>query len=291
MSGSNLISIPTAVFNGWFEWQLDLFWHNHKKLYGVDAYKKAHAIIIKRNKPNENKCDYMNWNTDIPYSLCESHFDYRNDLSNGNYLPINIQIGLQQILHKFSDDDTIEILDCDLFHLKKHPQFDVGYNEMYACDLYEQWHLFSMGKNKFVIEKYFKNNGEYYNGGFVPIVVRVSTLKKIIEDWIWIHKDLVDTFSEGNYQDFRWWAGMYSLQAACERNKIQMISRDVCYFPNINQLNDDHYIAHYSCDPKFNKKKYPNIDYTSFIDNIFYRSVLDWKQKSLAARSFYKVFL
>lgn len=288
---NNLISIPTAVYNPWFEWQLDLFWHNHKKVYGRDSYRKAHAVIIKRNKPNENKCEIMNWKTDIPHTLCDSHFDFDPSLSNSNYIPINIQIGLKQIIHKFADDDLLEILDCDLFHLKKHPNFNLKFNEVYACDLYESWHLFSLGKHKIVIEKYFKNEGKYYNGGFVPIVIRTYTLKKIIDDWIQIHKDIVDNFPEPKFGDYRWWAGMYSFQAACERNKIKMFSNDYCYFPNINQIIENHYIAHYSCDPKFNKKKYPDIDYSTFLDNTFYSSVLDWKQKSLASRSFYKMFL
>ena len=41
----DLISVPVAVYNGLFEWQLDLFWHRHKELYGKNAFQKAKAII------------------------------------------------------------------------------------------------------------------------------------------------------------------------------------------------------------------------------------------------------
>lgn len=287
----NLVSIPTAVYNYWFEWQLDLFWHMHKEVYGRDAYKKAHAIIIKRNKSNEEKAEKFEWKNDIPHTMCEAHFDYMPDLSNPNYIPINIQIGLKQIIDKFNDETVLEILDCDLFHFKKHPDFNVENDEIIVCDVYENWHLFSRTKNKSVIEKYFKNGGEYYNGGFVPIIAKKSVINKILDDWIWIHKDLVDNYSEQSHHNIRWWSGMYSLQAACERNRIKMVSSNFCYIPNINLIQQDHYIAHYSCDPRFNKKTYPQVNYSSFLDNDFYNSIIRWKEKSRASSGIFKMFL
>ena len=71
---------------------------------------------------------------------------------------------------------------------------------------------------------------------------------------------------------------MYSLQAACEQNKIKMISKDYCYVPNVNTLTDNHYIVHYSCDPIFNKNKINNLDLTLFKSNIFYDRVKQWLQ-------------
>jgi len=287
----NIISIPVAVYNGWFEWQLDLFWHNHKKQYGNIAAKKAHAIVIKRNNIREKKCEKYEWNINIPNSMCEAHFDYRQDLLDHNYMPINIQIGLEQIINKFKDDENLELLDCDVFHMRKHPFFDIKDDEMYVTDIYENWHLLSKTANKSVIAKYFKNDGKYYNGGFVPIIAKAKVFKQILPDWIWIHKDIVDNFGGVQHNSLRWWAGMYSLQAACERNKINMIAKDVCYLPNINTLQESHYLAHYSCDPKFDKRKYPNIDYQNFPDNMFYKAVLDWKSGSLASKEFTKLFL
>ena len=78
----NLISVPVAVYNGLFEWQLDLFWHRHKELYGKNAFQKAKAIVIRRNSLTEKRCDEFKWNNDVPHSLCESFADYDIDLIN-----------------------------------------------------------------------------------------------------------------------------------------------------------------------------------------------------------------
>jgi hypothetical protein len=63
-----------------------------------------------------------------------------------------------------------------------------------------------------------------------------------------------------------------------------MRAMDLCYVPGINALNDDHYIAHYSVDSKFNKSTWPEIDVSSFEENEFYTRVLEWMRhdKSMA---------
>jgi len=188
-------------------------------------------------------------------------------------LPINIQVGLNQIIDTFDDEQVIEVLDCDMFHLKPHPELAVQDHELIVVDIYEDWHLRSLSDHRDVIAPFFKNDGNYYNGGFVPIIGKAKTFKKLLPAWIEIHKQIVDAQSDNNLQ---WWAGMYSLQAACENNAVLMRAMDLCYVPGINALSDDHYIAHYSVDGRFNKKIWPSIDVSAFEDNHFYSRVLEW---------------
>ena len=55
-----------------------------------------------------------------------------------------------------------------------------------------------------------------------------------------------------------------------------MLSQDNCYFPHMNELEPQHYFAHYSCDPKFSKGKFPNHNITEFPHNAFYDLVREW---------------
>lgn len=270
-----MISIPIAVYNGTFKWQLNLFWFNHKIVYGSEAYKKAKAVIVKRNRIHEKIAEKFDWKLDIPHQMCDSFFDYNLGFNEkGTLLPINIQVGLLQIINEFEDDQVLELLDCDMFHLKKHPDLNIKDNEIYACDIYEKWHLRSLTDNHHVIEKYVGGNAMYYNGGFVPLIAKAKVFKKIILDWIWYHKDIVKRYSSS--QHYCWWAGMFALQAACETNQIKMVSKDLCFVPGINSLNEDQYIAHYSVDKKFNKKLFPKVDFNLFEENIYFNRIKKW---------------
>jgi len=269
-----MISIPTAVYNNTFKWQLNLFWFNHKIVYGDMAASKTAPVLVKRNYIRDKKMDNFDWPIDVPVRICESYFDYFIGLDKEKYLPINIQTGLYQIINTLDDNEIMELLDCDMFHLKPAPITDIPDDELHVSTIYEDWHLFSLTKNSNVINKFTGGNKNYYNGGFVPIIGKVKTFKKLLLDWIFFHKNIVDNSTEGSVTS--WWAGMYSLQAACEVNKVKMVSKDYCYVPNVNQLNDDHYIAHYSCDPIFNKHNIKNIDVNKFKDNLFYDRVKQW---------------
>lgn len=269
-----MITIPIAVHNEFFKWQLDLFWHNHKLIYGDEAYNKAIAIIIKRNTSKETKPETVSWNLDIPKKLCDSYFDYLNINENGYLLPLNIQVGLLQILNEIDDSKTIELIDCDMFHIKKYECSEINEDEFYVCDIYESWHLLSMSKNKHVVQKYLDTNTILYNGGFVPIIGLCKTFKKIIYDWISIHKNMI---LNDNYEhSIKWWSGMYSFQAACQNNNVKMISKDCCYIPEINDISEHHHIVHYSVDKLFNKKLFPKIDLNLFEDNIYYNRIKKW---------------
>ena len=276
MDTGSMISIPIAVNNRNFRMQLELFWFNHQATYGEHAAReKLCAVIVKRNTVAEQRKDICEWAVDIPHVMVEAYFDIRKDLTTFMLLPINIQLGLNQVIAAFDDEQIIELLDCDMFHLRPHPDLPVEDNELIVADIYEDWHLKSLTEHKDVIAPFFKNEGNYYNGGFVPIIGKVKTFKRILPDWIELHERIVLAQTD---MDLQWWAGMYALQAACENNAVWMRAMDLCYVPSINALNDDHYIAHYSVDHKFDKKHWPAIDVSSFEDNEFYSRVLEWMQ-------------
>lgn len=269
-----MISVPIAVNITYFKPQLELLWFNHKATYGEDAARqKLRAIIVKRNTVAEEKKDFCEWASDIPHVMVDAYFDVRRDLMKEAYLPINIQLGLSQVIADFCDEQVIEVLDCDMFHFERHPDLSIEDDEVIVCDLYEDWHLRSLTDHKNVIAPFFKNEGDYYNGGFVPIIGKAKTFKTLLPDWIELHKLITDAQSDDNLQ---WWAGMYALQAACENNSVRMRALDMCYVPGLNELNENHYVAHYSVDQKFNKKTWPSIDISSFEENKFYERVLEW---------------
>ena len=58
-----------------------------------------------------------------------------------------------------------------------------------------------------------------------------------------------------------------------------MRNEDLVYIPGYNQLQPWHYISHYSCDTKFNKKIIKQLDdvkLDKFEDNVFYHAVAEW---------------
>lgn len=275
-----MISIPVAVHTNAFKWQLELFWYNHRRCYGNDASSKAFAIIINQDWYTDPKYHTCEWNIDIPHRLCDPFFESLDNIAELEqyadpvlFKPLNIQIGLRQIIDLFDDEQVIELLDCDMFHFKPHPKIIVEDDQLLVSTIYEPWHLFAKSKHQHIIEPYFLNNGKFYNGGFVPIIGKVKTFKKILNDWINIHRNILHQDVEFN---IRWAGGMYGLSAACERNCVEMIDFDVCYIPPVNRLSDTHYIGHYSIDSRFNKRTFPNITLDKFINNVFYNRIQDW---------------
>lgn len=268
-----MITIPVAVNIPVFKWQAELWWWNHQKTYGPKAVDKGCLLIIDKNYKHETPLDNI-WYQNIPHQEAKGVWsDLVPGINPNLCMPLNIQIGLRQILGNFDDNSVLELTDCDLFHFKQHPEMSLPEDSMYVCDLYEKWHMFTLTKNRHVIDPYFENNGKYYNGGFVPIIAHAKTFKKIIYEWEAIHRDIL---KRDLPNDIKWWAGMFALQAACEKAKIQMIAKDWCFIPPANRLSSTHYTYHYSVDKIFNKRTFPSIDTEIFPNNECYNRIKEW---------------
>jgi hypothetical protein len=276
-----MITVPVAVHTDKFRWQLDLFWFAHRRVYGRDARARAHAIIIKRNDVYDVKAERIAWRLDIPHTMCEAFFDLGSLANTGSLVsrkcgvavPLNIQAGLIQVLPRFMDDQVLEVVDCDMLHFRPRGTSVVKPSELLVSAVYEKWHLFSLTKNRYVISPYFENGGRYYNGGFVPIIGRAGTFKRILPEWAAIH---VDILRRDYSKLIHWWAGMFALQAACEKARVQMVDCDACYVPDANAISSSHHIGHYSVDPAFDKRAFPKVDINRFPNNAYYRVIADW---------------
>lgn len=275
----NLKTISINVNQKRFLWHLDLMWFAHKEIYGSSAKDKFLSALVSHNYKQDIVHDHILCDTDAPYKICKPYF-YDPVISSslekvieGLCVPLNIQTALRDVVYNLSDNQLIEVVDHDMLHIKHHPNFDIRENELIVCDLYEKWHLHSTTEHKHIIQKY-TTNSNIHNGGFVPVIGLASTFKRILSDWINIHVDILnDQYSN---QLIYWWAGMYSLNAACAKNNVKMISQDICYIPGLNSLNNNHYMVHYSIDSIFNKKTYPKIDLTKFPNNTYYNLLQRW---------------
>jgi hypothetical protein len=286
-----MISIPIAVYNGLFQWQLDLFWYNHRKVYGDKAWDKALAVVVDRNKISDIKCDSFNWFVDVPYCICKSYFDYMGHSLPEALVPLNIQTGLKQVINSFEDEEIIELIDCDMFHLREHPVMDVEDDEFFVCDIYEKWHLRSLSNNKHIVEKYLVNGHGSYNGGFVPIIGKAKTFKKILDEWIDLHIKMVNDHLGPKFELIRWWCGMYSFQAVCANNRIKLTTKNWCHVPPETKLSENHYICHYSCDKTFDKKKFAHLKIDSIKGNEYYDSIREWFEYWKSNKKRFKSFL
>ena len=275
-----MISVPIATNDIAFRNQLSIFWDNHKLIYGDNAYKKAHAIIVSQNYPEQEKIGHDEWSLDIPSTVVEPYWSYLKRENSNLLLPINIQVGLSQIIDKFEDDEILELIDCDMFHLREYKEQEVNENEFLVCEIYENWHLKSNSDSYGVIENFLDKDQSGYNGGFVPIIGYVKTFKKILKYWTNMHLQVFDSTDE---RLTKWWSGMYSFQVACANHGIKMKAIDNCYVPGVNELKENHHIAHYCCDTVFDKKKElrkpDKFDYSGFPNNYFYDRVKDWMKK------------
>lgn len=269
-----MISLPININDSRFLWNLDLFWYAHQQIYADDAKHKAYSAIISDGKKSKI-------NLSIKYKFCKSHKQYPDLIKTNkiiqNLEPLNVQIALKQVLFEFNDDVIIELIDHDMFHFKKHPKIEVEHDHFLVCDLYEKWHLHSLTSNKHVIEPFVKSSN-FYNGGHVPIIGTVKTFKKILDDWIKIHVEILlqQTNDSEESKQICWWAGMYSFNAVCEIHQIKMISKNYCYIPDANNFMNDMYIGHYSVDHRFNKRNYPLIYDQDFLNNDYYNMIRKW---------------
>ena len=272
-----MISIPCTIINQSFEKQISFFQFQHLEVYGKDAINKAIIPIVKYNHADQEPQQDVTWDMKLPYLMVDSIYDYI-DRKEQWFVPINVFTAAKQVIKDLDDDIVVEIIDADLVHLKPHPKaYDrIGYDMVIADSTYEDWHMHISkpdSENRNIIDKYLTHSEEgYMNGGF-NVIGRVKTIKKIIDDVINYSLAIVDQ-EQGNHHS--WWCAMYALNIACHNHKIKMVNADNCFYPNINRLIEDHYIAHYSCDPLFDKHKLPNVEIDKFPNNLFYNQAKKW---------------
>lgn len=268
----DVVSVPVAANRSVFVHQISLFWESHQALYGDSAKEKAHLILVEQER------NLAFPPVPMPHSRVKDWFEFfpRTEKEFG-LSPLNMQIGLKQVLHLFDDDQLIEFIDCDMFHFEKMPNLDIKPNEFVTCNFYEDWHLWSLSENKHIVEPLLTSDRAAYNGGFVPIIGHAGTFKKIIDDWIDAHLKLYDSVHK---HDLKWWCGMFAFQVACSNLKVNMRAEDICYIPVQNKFSSNHYIGHYSCDPYFNKNKIVDgLEHTctnNFLQNKYYSTVKNW---------------
>lgn len=277
------VSIPSTVANDYFRRQILFFQHQHHKVYSEDAKNKAIIPIIKYNyfSQKNNPVNDVNWGLTLPYKMVDSVYDMipMNVKYNPKiYLPINVFTSAKQVIQDLNDETLVEIIDADLVHLKKYPQsyHNIRDNEVIADNYYEKWHMHigkPNSKNRYVIQEFLTHKEEgYMNGGF-NVIGKVKTIKKIIDDIILYSIKVTEKMNKDPHS---WWCAMYGLNIACHNHKIKMLNGENCYYPNINKLEDKHYIAHYSCDSHYNKKLTPNVDVKSFPNNTFYTAAKEF---------------
>lgn len=272
-----MISIPCVVPTEPFKKQISFFQYQHNHVYQANAINKAIIPIIKYNHYGEKPIDTIDWDFSLPYKIVDSVHDFVEGTETG-YLPINVFTAAKQIIENLPDEEVVEIIDADLVHLKPYPKkYDsIPYNMVIADNIYENWHMHissPSGTNRKIIDKYLTHNDNVYmNGGF-NVIGRVKTINLLMDDIIkyscLITKEHLNT-------SHSWWCAMYGLNIACHNNKIKMLNGNNCYYPNVNNLEENHYIAHYSVDPIFNKHKMPNLDISNFPNNLFYNQAKKW---------------
>lgn len=264
--GDRPVTLPVAVHVPQFRHQLALFTFAHNRLYGPN---RLHAIIAERNSRSEARQKALQWPIDVPHTLTPSVCDTYPELAYKPVAaPLNIQLGLNHVLNRFQQHQTLELCDCDMLHFKPAPTYPLPHDILHVCNVYEDWHLHSTTKYRYVIERY-THTKQFYNGGFVPILGTRHTFATILPDWIEIHRDIL---KQEHDSLIYWWAGMFALQAAVERNRVLMISKDHTYIPGFNELADQHYIAHYSVDKHMDKHRFPPKN-PNWPDNAFYEVV------------------
>lgn len=270
-----MISIPTVVNRPTFALQLDLLWHQHKKIYGPQAWRKVLAAVINRNEKTDSTLTKLPWDIGVPYAIVDS-FHYFINLEDVNYTPLNTIVGLYQVLQYFDDEEVLEIIDCDQFHMYKHPQIKVGDNELIVDAVSEEWFLKSTSQLSFNVTPWLSSQHGIWNGGWMPIIGKAKTFKTIMVDWIQYTKKCFLTIKEPNQN---WWSSMYGFQIACANNKIKMTHKEMVYLPGFNSIKPEHYICHYSVDQKYKKWEMRTIDdikQEQFEDNLFYNSIKEW---------------
>jgi hypothetical protein len=264
-----MISIPITVNNPLLSLQSRFWWASQQKVYGDLATERSKLVVVDRNFADNSVQPYT-WCDDIPHDKVTGVWsDLPPTVTPGLALPLNIQVGLRQVIPTLPNNQIVEILDADCFHFCPATDIDIGEDEIFCCTVYEPWHLYSLTTNRYVIEPYLDHTKKQtpYNGGFVPILSRSSTIQKLLPDWEEIHRDIllrnVDCL-------ISWWAGMYAFQAACSRLGLVMKEYNTCCIPPVGCLQPNHYAGHYCCDPFIPKSHLPKVDLSKAPSDAYY---------------------
>jgi hypothetical protein len=273
-----MITVPVAAPNKLFQWQSSLFQYAQKKVYGIQSTSNSTLLIVDRNS-HGSIVKEVDWNINIPYKIVDGIHSVLLETDNHSYFSAgNLFFAINQIISDLNEEEFLCIIDCDVIPLKKYDSILPRDEEVVTCNLYEDWHMFMENpskKNFYVVHPYLKHRDyEYMDGGFVPVIIKIKTLKKIINEVIDLSILIARNYLES---PFGWWMQMWAFQIACHNNRIKCISQDNTYFPNVNEFNrENHYFAHYSCDPLFKKSSFPNHNIADFPNNDFYNLIREW---------------
>ena len=270
--------IPSAIVDIRYRWKASFWAFCQKKVYGIEAYTNSLVTVVKQNNTFSPIYNNIDWDIKgLPHYMSAPVWDYVES-KNENCVVINVFSSIKPLIDLYDDNDTIVICDMDIVSLKKYDHIMPGDNTVICYNGYEDWHMFISDKSKknySKIEKYLNHStGDYMNGGFVPILIKKKCLKLIIDDVISIAEQIVESDCEPNW---KWWACMTAFSIACHNHKLKMISQDNTYIPGFNEYDEyNHFFAHYSVDPMFNKATFPNHDITKYPNNNFYNLVKEW---------------
>lgn len=270
--------IPSAIVDPRYRWMANFWAYCQKKAYGDEAIYNSLVTVVKQNTYTGNTINSIDWDLlGLPHYMSPPIWEYvtsTNDLC----IVINVVSSLKPLIKNFDDEDVIVLCDMDMVLLKPYDGILPDDNTIICYDGYEDWHMFianNQKQNYHRIQNYLTHQEQgYMNGGFVPIFIKAKLLKKIIDEIIIVAEQIVESDDEPTW---KWWSCMTALSIVCHNNKIKMIGQNNTYIPNFNPFDkNQHYFAHYSVDPIFNKRTFPNHKIDEYPNNAFYNLIKEW---------------
>lgn len=274
-----MITIPVAAPTNLFKWQTSLFQFAQQWVYGdVKSFYESLILIVDRND-HKFVVKEIDWNLRIPYKIVRGIHSILDESENHPHFAAgNLFFALKSVIDRFYDNEVICILDADIIPLRRYDGVLPEENAVITCNFYEDWHIRCSRPDKEnyrIVEPFLKHDiHQFMDGGFVPILIRVKTLKKILDEVLDLSLEIVRKHLG---TPFGWWMQMWAFQIACHNNQIKCLGQDNTYFPHQNELDlSKHFFAHYSCDTKFKKGTFPNHNIEEFPDNVFYNLLREW---------------
>jgi len=263
-----------------FSWQVDLAYHQHSLIGGLkDDFMELSPYI---NSPDSvyEKC-FPNYIKEISV---KPFWEFLDCEYSSNLIPINIQTSLAQIF--IEDDEEYMICDADIFCFKQK-EFNLEKFDIHHEIIYDQWHIHQHTTNAFLKKMLPKEHQNFKHSGFVPIVAKGKTIKKILPDWIDLHIKIVE-----DQKIEPWHAGMYSYNLACALHNLKIKEDRICALPFDNEITENMFCLHYSVgfqnfdkhrqDFYFHREKITNIDFCSLTksEKIMFMALINWYNES-----------